>query len=124
MHLEAFNAVEDLNARTCLTLPQNERVVDEPVATISITGSIATYAGHSCTLSWDVLKDVANNIRILAGRIMTDLLVPVWIGTYQLYLAIKTARDPVVINLIALGTTLNIVATILVMQITVLHSEN
>src|ERR1041385_587851 len=124
VHLEAFNAVEDFHARTCLTLAKNERVVYESVATICVIGSIAPYAGHSCTLSWDVLKDVAHNIRILASRVVTDVLVPVRIGTNQFYFAIKATRDPVVVNLITLSAALNIVTTVLIVQITVLHSED
>src|SRR6185503_15693587 len=77
VHFETFNAVEDLHARARLTLTQNESVVDETVTTVRISGTVSTNAGNTCALRRDVLKHIADDVRVFARRIVADVLVAV-----------------------------------------------
>ena len=71
-----------------------------------------------------MLEDVTDYIRIFARRVGVNFLVAVWVWTNQLDLAVETARDPVVIDLIAFSSALDVVAAILIVQVAVLHAKH
>src|SRR6476619_1049028 len=121
VHLETLNTFKNLDARTYLTLSQDERVVYKPISPIGVASAVATNARHSRALRSNVLKNVANNVRVFSSRILADVLVPVRVRPDQLNLTVKTTRDPVVIDLIAFGAALYVVATVLIVKITILH---
>src|SRR6185369_2098060 len=105
VHLKTLDAVEDLHHRTCLSLAQDECVVDEAITTICISGTVTTNAGHARALRRNVLKHISHDIRIFTRCIVTDVLVAVRIGSNQFDLSIKTTGDPVVIDLVTFRTT-------------------
>src|SRR5689334_132135 len=83
VHLETLNAVEDLDTRTRLTLSQDERVVHKAIAAVRISRAIAANTRHARALGCDVLKDISDNVRVFASRVVTDLLVAVRIWSNQ-----------------------------------------
>src|SRR6185369_11172395 len=124
VHFEALDAVEDLHAGTGLSLAQDKRVVDETITTISISGTVAANAGHARALRRNVLKHISHDIRIFTRSIVANVLVAVWIRANQFDLTVKTARHPVVVNLVALRATLDVVATVLIVQVAILHAKH
>src|SRR5689334_7993276 len=124
VHLETLDAVEDLDARTHLPLSQDECVVHKAIAAVRISGTVASNARHARSLSCDVLKNVSDNVRVFASRVVTDLLVAVWIWSNQFDLAVEPARHPVVIDLVALRAALDVVAAVLIVQVTILHAKH
>src|SRR5215211_2722707 len=87
VHLETLDAFKDLDAWTHLPLSQDERVVYKSIASVGMSGAVATDTGHASALRWDVLKHISDNIRILAGCVCSDVLVAMRIRTDQLDLA-------------------------------------
>src|SRR5215212_791536 len=69
VHFETLDAFENLDAWTHLSLSQDEGVVYKPITSVGMTGAVPTNARHACSLRWNVLKNISDNIRILAGRI-------------------------------------------------------
>src|SRR6185503_14478209 len=124
VHLETLNTFKNLDARTYLTLSQDERVVYKPVSPIGVASTVATNARHSRALRSNMLKHVANDVRVFSSRILANVLVPVRVRPDQLNLTVKTTRDPVVIDLIAFGAALYVVATVLIVKITILHAKH
>src|SRR6185369_4047740 len=114
MHLETLDAVKNLDARTRLSLSQDERVVHKAIAPVRISGTVASNARHARSLSCDVLKNISDNVRVFASRVVADVLIAVRIWSNQFDLAVETARHPVVIDLVALRSTLDVVATVLI----------
>src|SRR6185503_19010279 len=72
----------------------------------------------------DMLENVADNVRIFARRVGVNFLVAVWVRTNQFDLAVEAARNPVVINLIALSSALDVVSAILIMEVAILHPKH
>src|SRR6185369_16802780 len=110
VHLQTFDAVEDLDTRTRLALSQDERVVHKAIAAVRISGSVTTDAGHARTLCWNMLKNISDYVRVFASRVVTNVLVAVRIWTNQFDLAVETAGHPVVINLVPFRAALDVVA--------------
>src|SRR6185503_2863065 len=124
VHFETLDAFKDLDAWTHLALSQDERVVDKAITSIGVSGAVPTDAGHACALRSHVLKNISDHVRILAGCIGCNVLVAMRIRSNQLNLSVEAARDPVVINFVALRSTLDVIAAVLIVQVTILHAKH
>src|SRR5438132_6496535 len=124
VHLEALDPLKYFYARTCLSLPQNEGVVHETIATVRISCAIAADSCHTRSLRRHMLKNVADNVGVFASRVGVHILIAMRVGTDQFDFAVKATRNPVVIDLVTLGPALDVVPAILIVQVTVLHAED
>src|SRR5690606_14223519 len=117
VHLHALEPVEQPEDRASGVAAQDDGVVREAIATPRLSRAVAAKADRVVGAALD--QDVADDVRVLADQIFVVAL-----GADELELVVVGPFDPVVIDLVASGAALHVVAPVAVVQVAVLHPKD